>query len=132
MVDTTYNSTEDMVDKLQMLKGKTKLKFHKNISYYYDEMNIRNFEFEEDIFSKNSEDISKIYHELLLLMKFLQTKFHIKNTKINYHDLYYTVKKNRDEKQNVIDKADENEYIIFIDIIPNHYVGIEPRETNLR
>ena len=34
MVFTTYGSTEDMVDKLQSLKGKTKLKFYKNISNY--------------------------------------------------------------------------------------------------
>ena len=27
MVDTTYNTTEDMINKLQQLKGKTKLKF---------------------------------------------------------------------------------------------------------
>ena len=39
-----------MNKKLQSLKGKTKLKFHKNISIYYAEMNIRrqsgNFQFE--------------------------------------------------------------------------------------
>ena len=28
MVNTNYNSTEDMIDKLQSLKGKTKLKFY--------------------------------------------------------------------------------------------------------
>ena len=28
-VNTTYNSTEDMIIKLQSLKGKTKLKFYK-------------------------------------------------------------------------------------------------------
>ena len=49
MVNTTYNSTEDMIDKLQSLKGKTKLKFYKNISNYYDNMNIR---FDEDHFAK--------------------------------------------------------------------------------
>ena len=32
MVNTNYNSTEDMIKKLQEMKGKTKLKFHKNIS----------------------------------------------------------------------------------------------------
>ena len=32
MVNTTYNKTEDMIDKLQSLKGNTKLKFYKNIS----------------------------------------------------------------------------------------------------
>ena len=38
MVNTTYNSTQDMIDKLQQLKCKTKLKYYKNISKYYDEM----------------------------------------------------------------------------------------------
>ena len=32
MVYTTYNSTEDMIDNLKELKGKTKLKFYKNSS----------------------------------------------------------------------------------------------------
>ena len=63
-----------MINKLQNLKGKTKLKFHQNISNYYDEMNIRRqsntFQFEEDPLSKNVEGISKTYHEVLLLMKF--------------------------------------------------------------
>ena len=38
MVNTTYNSTEDMINKLQQLKGKTKVKFYLNISNYYTEM----------------------------------------------------------------------------------------------
>ena len=46
------NSTEDMIDKLQTLKGKTKLKFYKNINNYYDEMNNKNFRFEEDLLLK--------------------------------------------------------------------------------
>ena len=29
MVNTTYNTTEDMINKLQSLKGKTKMKFKK-------------------------------------------------------------------------------------------------------
>ena len=74
MVNTTCNSAQDVIDKLQSLKGKTKLKFYQNISYYYDEMNIRRrsntSQFEEDPFSKNAESISKIYHEVILLMKF--------------------------------------------------------------
>ena len=32
MVNTNYNTTEEMINKLQSLKGKTKLKFYKNIS----------------------------------------------------------------------------------------------------
>ena len=44
MVNNKYNTTEDMIEKLQQLKGKTKLKFYKNISNnYYDEMKHKNF-----------------------------------------------------------------------------------------
>ena len=32
MVNFTYNTTEDMNKKLQELKGKTKLKFYRNLS----------------------------------------------------------------------------------------------------
>ena len=32
MANTTYNSTEDMINKLQQLKGKPKLKFYNNMS----------------------------------------------------------------------------------------------------
>ena len=31
MVNTTYYSTEDMINKLQQVKDKTKLKYHKNM-----------------------------------------------------------------------------------------------------
>ena len=34
LVNTTYNSTEDMNIKIQQLKGKTKLKFYENIKNY--------------------------------------------------------------------------------------------------
>ena len=117
MVDTTYNSTEDMSTKLQELKGKTNLKIHKNISNYYDNMNIR---FDEDPFAKKTPGNSKIYHEVLLLMKNLQTKPRIRNMNINYYDLYYTVIKNRREKEN-FDYQYENGYNNFNDFItPNH------------
>ena len=53
MVTTNNNSTEDMIDKLQQLKGKTKSKFSKRLSIY-DEMSIENFRFEEDTFAKNA------------------------------------------------------------------------------
>ena len=67
--------------------------------------------------SKNAQGISKNYHEVSLLMKFLQTKPSVKNLNFNYDDLYYTVFKNRDEKDNVDDKHenDENDYSIFND-----------------
>ena len=129
MVNTNYNSTKEMINKLQELKGKTKLEFYKIVSDYYHNLNIR---FDEDPFAKNAQGISTFYHEVFLLTKFQQTKPQVKDMKINYYDFYYTVIKNRDEKQNVIDQDDENDYINFIDIIPNLYVGIKPRETILR
>ena len=132
MVNTTCNSTEDMTNKLQSLKGKTKLKFYKNLSDYYIEMKNRNFQtHHEDPFSKNAQGISRIYHEVLLLMKFLQTKPQVKIMNIKYYDLYFTVIKTRD-KNRVIDiqyENDENDYIILNDvIIPNYSVGIRGRE----
>ena len=81
MVYTNYNSLEAMNNKLQQLKVKSKLKFYKNISNYYD---IRNIRFDEDPSAKNAQSISKCYHEVLKLMKFLQTKPQVKNMNINY------------------------------------------------
>ena len=108
MVNTTYNSTEDMIIKLQSLKCKTKKKLYKNLSDYYDEMNIRRqsgvFQFEEDPFRKGDQGIGKIYHEVLSLMKFLQNKPQVKNMNITYDDMYYTVIKNRAEKEILDDK----------------------------
>ena len=133
MVNTTYNSTEDMIDKLQSLKGKVKLKLYKNISNYYIEMNNRSFQTQDqDPFSKNAQGISKIYHEVLLLMKFLQTKSQANNMNINYYDSYYTVIKTRDENRDIDNQYenDENDYNNFNDfIIPNHNIS---RETILR
>ena len=47
-------------------------------------MNIR---FDEDPFAKNAQAISKIYHEVLMLMKFSETKPQVKNVNINYYVL---------------------------------------------
>ena len=134
MVNTTYNSTEDMINKLQELKGKTKLKFYKNISDYYNEMKNRNFQSQEDPFSRNAQGISRIYHEVLLLMKFLQTKPQIKNMKFNSFDLYYTVIKIRDGTKDIDNQYEsyENDYINFNDIAPNHYIGIKKDNLMLR
>ena len=60
MVNITYNSTEDMIIKLQELKRKTKLKFHKNISNYYIEMKKKNFRTQQVPFVRNAQGISKI------------------------------------------------------------------------
>ena len=50
-------------------------------------MNIRTqrntFQFEEDPFSKNAEVFSKIFHEVVILMKFLQTKPQVSEWLIN-------------------------------------------------
>ena len=135
MVNTNYNSTEDMINKLQSLKGKQKLKFYKKISNHYTEMKHKNFQTQEDPFAKNVQGISKIYHEVLLLMKFLQTKPMVKNMNINYYDFYYTVIKTKDTNKDIDNQYenDENDYINFNDFItPNHYVGIKLCETILR
>ena len=88
--------------------------------------------FDEDPFAKNAQDNSKIYREVLKLMKFLQTKSEVKNMNFNYYDLYYTVIKNRNEKE-IVDNQYENDYLNFDDFItPNHHIGIKPRETILK
>ena len=51
IVDTNYNTTADMIEKLQQLKGKAKLKFYKKISNYYTEMKNKNFQSQQDPFS---------------------------------------------------------------------------------
>ena len=76
-------------------------------------MKNKNFQTQEDLFAKNAQGISKIYHEVLLLMKFLMTKPQVKNMNINYYDLYNTVIKTRDENKNIDNQYenDENDYI---------------------
>ena len=130
MVNTFYNSTKDKIDKLQQLKCKTKLKFYKTISNYYIEMKNRNFQtHHEDPFSRNAQGISKIYHDILLLMKVLQTKPQVKNMNINYHGLFYTVIKVRGINKDI--DNDDNDYVSLNDvIIPNHSVGIRGREIS--
>ena len=135
MVNTYYKSTEDMINKLQSLKGKTKLKFYKNIKNYYVEMKNKNFQTNNQYrFSRNTQGISKVCHEVLLLMKFLQTKPQVKNMNINSYDLYNTVIKTGDENKDIDNQNenDDNDYINFNEINPNHCVGIKPRDTILR
>ena len=78
MFSAKYNSTQDMIDNLQSAKYKTNLEIYSNICNYYDEMKYRKqsgtFQFEEYLFSKNEERTSKLYLEVILIMKFLQTK----------------------------------------------------------
>ena len=91
-------------------------------------MNIR---FDEDPFAKNARGISKICLEVLLLMKYLQTKPQIKNMNFKYYDFYYSVIKNRDGKE-IVDEKNENDYINFNDIVPNHYIGRKNDNIMLR
>ena len=104
MVNSTYNSTQEMINKLQCLKCKTKLNFYENISNFCDNMNIR---MDEDPFARNTQGIGKFYQEVILLMKFLQTKLSVKNMNITYYDLYYTVIKNKDDKEIVDDRYEK-------------------------
>ena len=130
-----FKTTEDKINELQILKGKTKLKFYKNLSNYHDEMNIRSFQFEEDPFSKNVQSCSKINHEVLLLKKFRQTEPQVKDKNKNDYDLYYTVIKNRADKEILNYKIEnfENDYINYEDfIIPKHNISIKPRRTILK
>ena len=134
LVNTKYNSTEDMINKLQSLKSKTKLKFYKNIGNSFTEMKNENFQTQEDPFSKNAQGTSKIYQEVILIMKFSQTKPHIKNMNINYYDLYYTVIKVRNQNKDIYNQYenDDNDYINFNDIVPNHYIGIKNNNKILK
>ena len=99
-------------------------------------MKSKNFQTHHEApFSRKTQGISKIYHEVLLLMKVLQTKPQVKNMNINYHDLYYTVIRIRDENKDKDNQheGDDNDYIMFNDFItPNHYVEIKPREALLK
>ena len=88
-------------------------------------MNIR---FDEDLFAENAQGFKKIYHDVLLLIKFSQTKPQVKNMNNNYYDLYYTVVRNGDDKK-IVGNQYENDIISLNDVtIPNHYVGIKCRE----
>ena len=82
-------------------------------------MKNRNFQTQEDPFYKKAKGISKIYHEVLLLKKFLQTKPQVKIMNIIYYDLQYTVIKTRDENEVVIDQYENNEknFISLNDVI---------------
>ena len=82
-------------------------------------MKYKIFQFEEDPFSKNGEGTKKIYHEVFLLINILQIKPQVKNMNFNYYDLYYTVIKNRVEKEIVDDKYEntENDYINYKDFL---------------
>ena len=72
-------------------------------------MKNKNFQTQQDPFSKNAHGVSKIYHEVLLLMKFLQTKPQIKNMNINYFDLNYTVIRIRNENKDLDNQYEDDD-----------------------
>ena len=104
---------------MQQLKGRTKLTFCQNKSYYYDELNIRrqsgSFQLEEGPFSKGAHGKAKIMHEVKVLLKFLQTKHEIENIINNFYDLFFTVIKNRDEQEIVNECENDKDYKDFDD-----------------
>ena len=62
-------------------------------------------------------------------MKFLRTKPQVKSMNINFYEWYYTVIKNREDKQTVNDEYENNanDYINF-----DNFFGIKLRKTILR
>ena len=102
-------------------------------------MNIRRqsgtFQFEEDPFSKDARGISKIYHEVFLLLKFSQKKPNVKGMNFDYQSLYYTFFKNRNDKEIVGNEFEnsETDYNNFKDFItPNHYIGRKNKDVMLK
>ena len=57
---------------------------------------------DEDLFPRNAQSFSKIYHTIIKSLKFLHKKPLVKNMNFSYYDFYYTVIKNRDKKENVL------------------------------
>ena len=94
IMNTKNKTIKDMINKLEKLKGKTKLEFHQDFIKYYDAMNYLrtsgNLHFEEDPFSINAKNVAFIMHEALL-RKLFPTKPQSKKKNINYFDLYYTI-----------------------------------------
>ena len=95
-------------------------------------MKQKNFQTQEDTFSKNAQSISKVYHEVLMLMKFLQNKPQVKNMNVICYDLFYTVNKNRDDKEIVNDEYENDFFNVNDFITPNLHNGFKPRETKLK
>ena len=108
------------------------MKIYQNNSDFYDEMGYRinsnTFKSADDPYRRNAQGISKIYHEVLLILSSLQTKPQVRSMSISCYDLYYTVMENGDDKEIV----NENDYIIFDNFFkPNHFVGLTNDDAKL-
>ena len=75
-------------------------------------------QFEKDPITGNAEGNSKHNHEALFQINFSETQPLVKtlNIIVIYYDLYYTVIKKRDEKE------EEEGYDVY-DVFPKHFVG---------
>ena len=95
MFNTKNNKAVDKNTKLRNSEEKTKMKLLKNISRYYDEMKHHRqktiFQYEEEPFAENAQDMGKIMRKVSKFLHFLQTKPHTKIIKKNYFALYCTV-----------------------------------------
>ena len=88
MVIAGYNSSQNMIDNSQNLKVKTTPKNYPNLSIFYNEKMYRRqsgtFQSEKDLFSKNEERITKLYLQVMLLMKVLLTEPQVKRDSFNF------------------------------------------------
>ena len=88
MVIAEYNSSETMIDNSQNLKVKTTLKNYPILSIFYNQKMYRRqsgtFQSEEDLFSKNEERITKLYLQVMLLLKVLLTEPQVKRNNFNF------------------------------------------------
>ena len=58
------------------------------------------FQFDEDPLAKISQGIVNFFHEVIIILKFLQTKRQVKSMNKKYYDSYNTVyKKLNDEEE---------------------------------
>ena len=87
------------------------------------------FQFQEDPLNKNVQGIGKIYHEVLFLLKFSQTKPQVKGMNITYYDLFNIFIENTDENRVFDDKYENNGNAY---ITPNHYIGRKKNNGKLR
>ena len=73
-----FKTQNDMNFKLQIVKGKTRLKIHQIITDYYDQTNYmrqsNSFKFGESRFGKVAQSIVSIMHESLFLIRLSQRK----------------------------------------------------------
>ena len=67
-------------------------------------------------------------HEVILILQFLQTKPQVGSMKKEYLNLYYTIIKNRDEKEE--EDVDYSNYVDFI--MPKYDIGVKFPETILK